>query len=61
LAASDKIAMRMFAVAQVSSRLGVGFKAIDRLGDLAPRQGIKAFSAWPTRQDNGHTLTASTV
>jgi monothiol glutaredoxin len=35
-------------VAQVLSRLGVKFKDIDVLGDPALRQGIKAFSDWPT-------------
>jgi len=33
---------------QVLSHLGVKFKGIDVLGDPALRQGIKAFSDWPT-------------
>ena len=33
---------------QVLSHLGVKFKAIDVLSDPALRQGIKAFSDWPT-------------
>ena len=36
------------AVIQVLSHLGVKFKGIDVLGDPALRQGIKAFSDWPT-------------
>ena len=36
------------AVVQVLSHLGVKFKGIDVLGDPALRQGIKAFSDWPT-------------
>ena len=35
-------------VVQVLSRLGVKFKGIDVLSDPALRQGIKAFSGWPT-------------
>jgi monothiol glutaredoxin len=35
-------------VVQVLSHLGVKFKAIDVLADPALRQGIKAFSDWPT-------------
>ena len=35
-------------VVQVLSRLGVKFKGIDVLSDPALRQGIKAFSDWPT-------------
>jgi monothiol glutaredoxin len=35
-------------VVQVLSHLGVKFKGIDVLGDLALGQGIKAFSDWPT-------------
>ena len=35
-------------VVQVLSRLGVEFKGIDVLSDPALRQGIKAFSNWPT-------------
>jgi len=35
-------------VVQVLSHLGVKFKGIDVLGDPALRQGIKAFSDWPT-------------
>ena len=33
---------------QVLSHLGVKFKGIDVLNDPALRQGIKAFSDWPT-------------
>jgi monothiol glutaredoxin len=33
---------------QVLSHLGVKFKGIDVLSDPALRQGIKAFSDWPT-------------
>jgi monothiol glutaredoxin len=33
---------------QVLSHLGVRFKGVDVLGDPALRQGIKAFSDWPT-------------
>ena len=33
---------------RVLSHLGVKFKAIDVLSDPALRQGIKAFSDWPT-------------
>ena len=33
---------------QVLTRLGVKFKGIDVLSDPALRQGIKAFSDWPT-------------
>src|SRR5467141_830029 len=35
-------------VVQVLSRLGVKFKGVDVLNDPALRQGIKAFSDWPT-------------
>ena len=35
-------------VVQVLSHLGVKFKGIDVLTDPALRQGIKAFSDWPT-------------
>jgi monothiol glutaredoxin len=35
-------------VVQVLSRLGVKFKSVDVLSDPALRQGIKAFSDWPT-------------
>jgi monothiol glutaredoxin len=35
-------------VAQVLNHLGVKFKGIDVLSDPALRQGIKAFSDWPT-------------
>ena len=35
-------------VVQVLSHLGVKFKGIDVLSDPAFRQGIKAFSDWPT-------------
>jgi monothiol glutaredoxin len=35
-------------VVQVLSHLGVKFKGIDVLVDPALRQGIKAFSDWPT-------------
>jgi monothiol glutaredoxin len=35
-------------VVQVLRQLGVRFKGIDVLGDPALRQGIKAFSDWPT-------------
>ena len=35
-------------VVQVPSHLGVKFKGIDVLRDPALRQGIKAFSDWPT-------------
>ena len=35
-------------VVQVLSRLAVKFKGIDVLSDPALRQGIKAFSDWPT-------------
>jgi monothiol glutaredoxin len=35
-------------VVQVLSRLGVKFKGVDVLSDPALRQGIKAFSDWPT-------------
>lgn len=36
------------AVTQVLSTLGVKFKGIDVLQDGAVREGIKAFSNWPT-------------
>jgi len=35
-------------VVQVLSRLGVKFKGVDVLSDPVLRQGIKAFSDWPT-------------
>jgi monothiol glutaredoxin len=35
-------------VVQMLNHLGVKFKGIDVLGDPALRQGIKAFSDWPT-------------
>src|SRR5882757_10084165 len=35
-------------VVQVLSHLGVEFKGVDVLSDPALRQGIKAFSDWPT-------------
>ena len=35
-------------VVQVLSHLGVKFKGVDVLGDPSLRQGIKAFSDWPT-------------
>jgi monothiol glutaredoxin len=41
--------MRLFQlVVQVLSHLGVKYKGIDVLGDPTLRQGIKAFSDWPT-------------
>ncbi len=36
------------AVTNVLSQLGVPFKGVDVLADDAIRQGIKAFSNWPT-------------
>ena len=36
------------AVTNVLSQLGVPFKGVDLLADDAIRQGIKAFSNWPT-------------
>ena len=36
------------AVVQILSGLGVKFKAFDVLADPALREGIKAFSNWPT-------------
>ena len=36
------------AVVQVLTNLGVKFKGIDILADPALREGIKAFSDWPT-------------
>ncbi|MDE2134890.1 MAG: Grx4 family monothiol glutaredoxin [Alphaproteobacteria bacterium] len=36
------------AVVQILSTLGVKFKAVDVLKDAEVRQGIKAFSNWPT-------------
>ncbi len=36
------------AVTSVLSQLGVPFKGVDVLADDAIRQGIKAFSNWPT-------------
>lgn len=36
------------AVVQVLSQLGVPFKSVDVLSDLEIREGIKAFSNWPT-------------
>jgi len=36
------------AVTDVLSQLGVPFKGVDVLADDAIRQGIKAFSNWPT-------------
>jgi monothiol glutaredoxin len=36
------------AVTNVLSQLGVAFKGVDVLADDAIRQGIKAFSNWPT-------------
>ena len=38
------------AVTDVLSQLGVPFKGVDVLADDAIRQGIKAFSNWPTIQ-----------
>jgi monothiol glutaredoxin len=35
-------------VVQILSHLGVKFRGIDVLSDLALRQGIKHFSDWPT-------------
>jgi monothiol glutaredoxin len=35
-------------VVQVLNHLGVEFKGIDMLSDPSLRQGIKAFSDWPT-------------
>ena len=35
-------------VVQVLNHLGVEFKGVDVLGNPALRQGIKAFSDWPT-------------
>jgi monothiol glutaredoxin len=35
-------------VVRVLSHLGVKFKGVDVLNDPALRQGIKAFSDWPT-------------
>jgi monothiol glutaredoxin len=36
------------AVVQALTRLGVKFKSVDVLADPGVRQGIKAFSNWPT-------------
>jgi monothiol glutaredoxin len=36
------------AVVQILSHLGVKFKGVDVLADPQIRQGIKAFSTWPT-------------
>jgi monothiol glutaredoxin len=36
------------AVAEILSRLAVPFKSVDVLSDLEIREGIKAFSNWPT-------------
>jgi monothiol glutaredoxin len=36
------------AVVQVLSQLGVPFSSIDVLADMEIREGIKAFSSWPT-------------
>jgi len=36
------------AVVQVLSQLGVPFKGVDVLSDFEIREGIKAFSDWPT-------------
>lgn len=36
------------AVVQVLSQLGVPFKSVDVLSDFEIREGIKAFSNWPT-------------
>jgi monothiol glutaredoxin len=35
-------------VAQILNYLGVDFKAINVLDDMAVREGIKAYSNWPT-------------
>jgi len=35
-------------VVQILKRLGVSFKAIDVLQDMELREGIKAFTNWPT-------------
>ncbi len=36
------------AVVQILSRLSVPFKSVDVLSDSEIREGIKAFSSWPT-------------
>jgi len=36
------------AVVQILSQLAVPFKSVDVLSDLEVREGIKAFSNWPT-------------
>jgi monothiol glutaredoxin len=36
------------AVVQILSQLGVPFKSVDVLEDFEVREGIKAFSNWPT-------------
>ncbi|QBR71944.1 monothiol glutaredoxin, Grx4 family [Beijerinckiaceae bacterium] len=36
------------AVVQILSQLGVPFQSVDVLSDLEIREGIKAFSNWPT-------------
>ena len=36
------------AVVQVLSELGVPFKSVDVLADFEIREGVKAFSQWPT-------------
>lgn len=35
-------------VVQILSRLAVPFKSVDVLSDLEVREGVKAFSNWPT-------------
>ncbi len=35
-------------VVQILSKLSVPFKSVDVLSDLAIREGVKAFSNWPT-------------
>ncbi len=36
------------AVVQVLSHMGVKFKSVDVLEDMEVREGIKAYSSWPT-------------
>jgi monothiol glutaredoxin len=36
------------AVVQVLSQLGVPFRSVDVLADIEIREGVKAYSSWPT-------------
>ena len=45
-------------VTQILNHLGVDFKDINVLDDMSVREGVKAFSNWPTRLTSGRACSA---